>query len=127
MFILLPSSPVTAPLLTPDERKLAVERLRANQTGVENKTFKMYQAQEAIADYKFYLFFLLGLFGKQPTARLVPGLRAVRSAQFERRERGQTCLPARKDGEDGARVNGKLTGNSKHPQRRNQQLFKYPV
>lgn len=60
MFISLPDSPVTAPLLSRKHRRMAVERLRENQTGVENKRLKPHQIKEAFLDYKLYLFFLLG-------------------------------------------------------------------
>jgi len=66
MFIMLPDSPVTAPMLSQRERKMAVERLRENQTGVENKHLKRYQVKEAFMDYKLYLFFLLGVVGNIP-------------------------------------------------------------
>lgn len=39
---------------------MAVERVRENQTGVENKRLKPYQIKEAFLDYKLYIFFLLG-------------------------------------------------------------------
>jgi hypothetical protein len=39
---------------------MAVERLRENQTGVENKHLKPYQILEAFTDYKLYFFFILG-------------------------------------------------------------------
>ncbi|KAN0096689.1 putative MFS allantoate transporter [Hyaloscypha variabilis] len=61
MFFLVPDSPVTAKRLSLHEKKLAVERLRENQTGVENKTLKPYQIREAFLDYKLYLFFLIAL------------------------------------------------------------------
>lgn len=61
MFIFLPDSPVTAPLMSKKERRMAVERLRENQTGVENKHLKPYQVLEAFKDYKLYMFFVLGL------------------------------------------------------------------
>lgn len=61
MFIFLPDSPVSAPLMSQKERKMAVERLRENQTGVENKRLKPYQVLEAFKDYKLYMFFTLGL------------------------------------------------------------------
>ncbi|KAF9891260.1 hypothetical protein FE257_004824 [Aspergillus nanangensis] len=61
MFIFLPDSPVTAPGLTKRERRIAVERLRENQTGVENKHLKPAQIKEAFLDYKLYFFFLLGI------------------------------------------------------------------
>ncbi|WPH02557.1 Hypothetical protein R9X50_00542200 [Acrodontium crateriforme] len=61
MYIFLPDSPVTAKGLSLREKRIAVERLRADQTGVENKEFKWYQAREALLDIKLYLFFFLGV------------------------------------------------------------------
>ncbi|KAF2719980.1 MFS general substrate transporter [Polychaeton citri CBS 116435] len=61
MYIFLPDSPVTAKGLTTREKRIALERLKDNQTGVENKHFKWYQAREAFLDVKLYLFFLLGM------------------------------------------------------------------
>ncbi|KAJ4348752.1 uncharacterized protein N0V89_010130 [Didymosphaeria variabile] len=66
MFIMLPDSPVNAPLLTPRERRVAVERLRSNQTGVENKHLKRYQVIEALKDPKTYFFFILGAIHNAP-------------------------------------------------------------
>ena len=66
MFIMLPDSPVSAKLLTQRQRRMAVHRLRENQTGVENKHLKFYQIKEAFLDYKLYLFFLLGVVGNIP-------------------------------------------------------------
>lgn len=37
MLIMLPDNPVTARMLSKRQRRVAVERLRENQTGVENK------------------------------------------------------------------------------------------
>ncbi|KAG0133672.1 major facilitator superfamily domain-containing protein [Tuber indicum] len=61
MFIFLPDSPVSARFLTKGERRMAVRRLRDDQTGIENKTLKPYQITEAFCDTKVYLFFLLGI------------------------------------------------------------------
>ncbi|KAF4534204.1 MFS transporter [Lasiodiplodia theobromae] len=66
MFIFLPDSPVTAPMLSQREKRLAVERLRENQTGVENKHFKAYQVAEAFKDPKTYIFFVIGLIANTP-------------------------------------------------------------
>ena len=66
MIIFLPDSPVTAKGLTLREKKIAVERLRGNQTGVENKHLKGYQVKEAFLDPKLYLFYLLGVVGNIP-------------------------------------------------------------
>jgi MFS family permease len=63
MSIMLPDSPVTAKGLSTREKRIAVERLRGNQTGVENKHLKPYQVKEAFMDYKLYLFFFLGVVG----------------------------------------------------------------
>ncbi|KIY50844.1 MFS general substrate transporter [Fistulina hepatica ATCC 64428] len=50
-----PDSPVTAWFLTPEERVLAVERIKSNQAGVENKTWKKEQFLEALTDHKVWL------------------------------------------------------------------------
>ncbi|KAJ2998935.1 hypothetical protein NUW58_g164 [Xylaria curta] len=60
MFIFLPDSPVTAKGLSRAEKRMAVQRLRENQTGIENKHLKAYQVKEAFLDIKIYLFFILG-------------------------------------------------------------------
>lgn len=66
LFLFLPDSPVTAPRLSLQERRWTVERLRGNQTGVENKKLKWYQVKEAFLDPKLYLFYLLGTVGNIP-------------------------------------------------------------
>lgn len=43
------------------ERRMAVERIRESQAGVENKHLKPYQIAGAFMDYKLYLFFLPGV------------------------------------------------------------------
>ncbi|KOC08309.1 putative MFS allantoate transporter [Aspergillus flavus AF70] len=64
--IFLPDSPVTTRYLSPREKRLTVERLRENQTGVENKTLKPAQIYEAFLDWKVWAFLLLGLSGNIP-------------------------------------------------------------
>lgn len=64
--IFLPDSPVTARLLSPREKWVAVERLRVNQTGVENKNLKWAQVWEALLDWKVWTFLLLGFSGNIP-------------------------------------------------------------
>ena len=61
MFIFLPDSPVTAKGLSREQKRMAVQRLRGNQTGIENKHLKWYQVKEAFLDIKLYLFFVLGM------------------------------------------------------------------
>jgi len=47
---LMPDNQLNAWFLTPEERLMAVERIRKNQQGVGNKHFKMYQLKEALLD-----------------------------------------------------------------------------
>ncbi|KAH7920140.1 MFS general substrate transporter [Leucogyrophana mollusca] len=49
-WFLFPDSPTTAWFLTPEERVLAVQRIQVNQTGVENKHFKLEQFVETVKD-----------------------------------------------------------------------------
>ncbi|EFY99946.2 allantoate permease [Metarhizium robertsii ARSEF 23] len=55
----IPSSPVSAWFLTPEERFAAVERLRHGQTGVRCARFKPSQVREAAADAKVWLVALI--------------------------------------------------------------------
>ncbi|PYH92157.1 MFS general substrate transporter [Aspergillus ellipticus CBS 707.79] len=51
----MPNSPVSAWFLTPEERVVAVERLRKGQTGVRCQVIKKEQIVEAFLDVKLYL------------------------------------------------------------------------
>ncbi|RAL59005.1 hypothetical protein DID88_009034 [Monilinia fructigena] len=66
LWFFLPDSPVIAKVLSIDEKRMAVERLRGNQTGVENKTFKWVQVKEWAMDYKTCMFFLIGMVSNVP-------------------------------------------------------------
>ncbi|CAI6341412.1 unnamed protein product [Periconia digitata] len=55
----LPNSPLNAWFLTPEERIVAVERLRAGQTGVRNQNIKWPQIREAALDVKVWLVALI--------------------------------------------------------------------
>lgn len=57
-YILLPDSPM-ASRLTKDEKYHAIERVRENQTGIENRVFKKYQCIEALMDPQNWLFALM--------------------------------------------------------------------
>ncbi|KAF8350493.1 major facilitator superfamily domain-containing protein [Amanita rubescens] len=50
-----PDSPANAYFLTPEERVLAIRRIKVNQAGVENKHWKKAQFVEALTDPKTYL------------------------------------------------------------------------
>jgi MFS family permease len=54
IFVLLPDNPMSS-RLTRAEKVLAIERLRENQTGIENKHFKWRQAVEVFRDPQTYL------------------------------------------------------------------------
>jgi hypothetical protein len=60
IFIFLPNSPVDARAFTKRERQMIVERMRHDQTGIENKHLKWYQVKEALLDYKLYILFCQG-------------------------------------------------------------------
>ncbi|KAL4899318.1 hypothetical protein BDW74DRAFT_189424 [Aspergillus multicolor] len=51
----LPNDPLNAWFLTPEERLVAVERLRASRTGVKNHKLKPGQLKEAVLDVKIWL------------------------------------------------------------------------
>lgn len=51
----MPNSPVSAWFLSPEERIVAVERLRKGQTGVRCQMIKPYQIKESVMDVKIYL------------------------------------------------------------------------
>lgn len=55
----IPNSPVSAWFLTPEERVVAVERLRKGQTGVRCQKIKISQVKEAFLDIKLWLIFVM--------------------------------------------------------------------
>ncbi|EXJ91635.1 hypothetical protein A1O3_00185 [Capronia epimyces CBS 606.96] len=59
--IFLPDNQVTAKFLDEKEKAIAVDRVRANQTGVENKKFKKEQMIEAFLDIRVWLMFCFNL------------------------------------------------------------------
>ncbi|ROV93823.1 hypothetical protein VMCG_08817 [Cytospora schulzeri] len=62
----VPDSPMSCKFLTRDEKVWAVERLRENKTGIENKHFKPYQAWECLRDPQTWLISLTTLSGSIP-------------------------------------------------------------
>lgn len=50
VILLLPDNPMQAHFLAPPEKLFAIERLRSNKTGIENKTFKSSQMWECLRD-----------------------------------------------------------------------------
>ncbi|KAK0211108.1 major facilitator superfamily domain-containing protein [Desarmillaria ectypa] len=57
-WLFFPDSPTTARFLTPDERIKVVQRIKVNQTGIENKTWKRDQFIETFKDPKIWIMVL---------------------------------------------------------------------
>ncbi|KAF8256528.1 major facilitator superfamily domain-containing protein [Lactarius quietus] len=66
-FFLFPDSPTNAWFLTIDKRVKAVQRIKENQTGIENKHFKKNQMIEALTD-KTWLFALFAALANVPNS-----------------------------------------------------------
>ncbi|OAP57655.1 hypothetical protein AYL99_08393 [Fonsecaea erecta] len=66
VFLVLPDSPMTSPF-THEEKVFAIERLRENMTGIENKTFKRPQFLETIFDLRTWLIAVIIIAGNVPT------------------------------------------------------------
>lgn len=77
LFFALPSNPATAWFLTKEERAIAINRVRSNQTGIENKTFRKEQAVEALMDPKVILSAL-----SNGAGNLLSGITLVRPNAF---------------------------------------------
>ncbi|KAL5511766.1 hypothetical protein ACEPAH_4984 [Sanghuangporus vaninii] len=58
-WFIFPDSPANANFLSTEEKRLAVLRIKSNQTGVENKHFKLNQLYESLLDPKTWLFALI--------------------------------------------------------------------
>ncbi|KAF9529884.1 MFS general substrate transporter [Crepidotus variabilis] len=67
-WFLFPDSPTNAWFLTPAERRIAIRRIKENQTGVENKSFKKEQMIEALCDPKTWLFALMSAMNNVPNS-----------------------------------------------------------
>lgn len=67
-WFLFPDSPTSAWFLTKEERVHAIQRIKENQTGVENKHFKMEQMIEALKDPKTWLFALFSALDNVPNS-----------------------------------------------------------
>jgi MFS transporter, ACS family, allantoate permease len=70
LVVLLPGSPLSARFLTEQERAIAVNRVKGNNTGIENKKFKMKQFTEAMLDLKTWLLFLFAVTSNSPNGGL---------------------------------------------------------
>lgn len=76
MLFRLPDSPMDAKFLTDEERMIAIERLKANQTGFKNNQIDRGQMAEAFTDIKTWILAVLILASNIPnggftTVRLI--------------------------------------------------------
>ncbi|GJN81749.1 hypothetical protein PLIIFM63780_005284 [Purpureocillium lilacinum] len=63
---ILPANPMTATFLSHEEKVWAIERLRENKTGIENKHFKLYQVLECLRDPQAILLCLINILSNIP-------------------------------------------------------------
>ncbi|KAF5378995.1 hypothetical protein D9757_009096 [Collybiopsis confluens] len=68
--------------LTPRERVIAIQRIRGNQTGVENKHFKKEQLIEALWEPKTWLFFIFSIVDNIPNSLTNQGTLIISSFGF---------------------------------------------
>ena len=66
----MPDSPMRAKCFTEQDKHLMVERLRSNQTGVQNRQFKWEQVKEALLDPQIWGYALVQLCTTLPTSGL---------------------------------------------------------
>lgn len=62
----MPDSQLNARFLTPEERILAIHRIKVNEQGIGNKHFKWYQMKEALLDPMVWAFVFYGLVANIP-------------------------------------------------------------
>ncbi|KAI0321877.1 major facilitator superfamily domain-containing protein [Amylostereum chailletii] len=70
VLIWMPDSPVHAQLLTKEERIAALERVRDDQGGTENKKFKWEQVKEALSDVRTWLIVITTMITSIPNGAL---------------------------------------------------------
>lgn len=70
VIFMLPDNPMTARFLSRHEKVWAIERIRVNQTGVENKHFKWQQSVECFTDPQTYFLSLITICTSVPNGAL---------------------------------------------------------
>ena len=53
-----------------EDKKLMIERIRSNQTGLQNRSFRAYQIKEAFLDPQSWCYFLIAICTTLPTSGL---------------------------------------------------------
>ncbi|KAE8444474.1 hypothetical protein EG329_000458 [Mollisiaceae sp. DMI_Dod_QoI] len=70
VLIFLPDNPVKAKFITERQKAISIDRVRADQTGIENKTFKKEQMIETFLDPKTWLMFFFNVWISIPNGGL---------------------------------------------------------
>jgi hypothetical protein len=66
----MPDSPMKAKCFSEEDKKLMIERVRSNQTGLQNKKFRPEQVKEAFCDPQTYCYCLIAICTTLPTSGL---------------------------------------------------------
>jgi hypothetical protein len=66
----LPDSPMRAKCFSEEDKHLMVERVRSNQTGLQNRVFRVYQVKEALMDIQTWCYCLIAICTTLPTSGL---------------------------------------------------------
>ncbi|PSN70171.1 allantoate permease [Corynespora cassiicola Philippines] len=66
----MPDSPMRAKCFSEEDKKLMIERVRSNQTGIQNKSFRSYQVKEALLDPQTWCYCLIAICTTLPTSGL---------------------------------------------------------
>lgn len=70
VLVLLPDNPASAKFLNEFEKQCVLERIKENETGVENKEWKAHQFWEALTDAKNLLMFVFAVASNAPNGGL---------------------------------------------------------
>lgn len=70
LFFYTPDSPMSAKCFSEEDKKLMIERVRSNQTGLQNRKFKKEHLYEALKDPQAYCFFFIQFLTSLPTSGL---------------------------------------------------------
>ena len=70
VFFWMPDSPMRAKCFSEEDKKLMVERVRTNQTGLQNRKFRKEQAIEALTDPQSWCYCLIAICTTLPTSGL---------------------------------------------------------
>jgi MFS family permease len=70
VFLWMPDSPMRAKCFSEEDKKLMIERVRTNQTGIQNKKFRSEQVKDALTDPQTWCYCLIQICTTLPTSGL---------------------------------------------------------